>query len=98
MKIILVAEDEEDILMPLAEFLADADKQYRVIPAANGREAINVLLSIPVDLVVTDLRMPVMDGFAVLSHVQRLHPRVPVIVVTAYDTAENRARIKDLGE
>ncbi len=97
MKTILLVEDEEPIRTPLAELLADADEEYRVIPAPNGREAVNVLLAMSVDLVITDLKMPVMDGFTLLAHLMRCHPSVPVIVITAYGTAETRTRLKALG-
>jgi CheY-like chemotaxis protein len=97
MKTILLVEDEEPIRTPLAELLADADEEYRVIPVSNGREAVNAMLSKSVDLVITDLKMPVMDGFTLLAHLMRCHPSVPVIVITAYGTAETRSRLKALG-
>jgi CheY-like chemotaxis protein len=97
-KTILLVEDEEVIRTPLAELLADADEEYRVLPTCNGREAVNVLFAGGVDLVITDLKMPVMDGFTLLAHLVRYHPALPVIVVTAYGTAETRRRLKALGE
>jgi len=97
-KTILLVEDEEVIRTPLAELLVDADEEYRVLPTCNGREAVNVLFASSVDLVITDLKMPVMDGFTLLAHLVRHHPAVPVIVVTAYGTAETRRRLKALGE
>lgn len=97
MTTILLVEDEEPIRTPLAELLADAEGEYRVMPASNGREAINVLLAREVDLVITDLKMPVMDGFTLLAHLMRFHPSVPVIVITAYGTAETRRRLESLG-
>jgi CheY-like chemotaxis protein len=97
MKTILLVDDEEAIRTPLAELLCDADEELRVLPAANGREAINILSTKDVDLVITDLKMPVMDGFTLLAHLMRFHPSVPVIVITAYGTAETRSRLKVLG-
>jgi CheY-like chemotaxis protein len=97
MKTILLVEDEEAIRTPLAELLSESAKEYLVIPTSNGREAVNALLSKEVDLVITDLKMPVMDGFTLLAHLMRFHPYVPVIVVTAYGTPETRSRLKVLG-
>jgi CheY-like chemotaxis protein len=97
MTTILLVEDEEAIRTPLAELLSHADEEYRVMLASNGREAVNVLDVGTVDLVITDLKMPVMDGFTLLAHLMRFHPSVPVIVITAYGTAETRRRLKLLG-
>lgn len=97
MKTILLVEDEEVIRTPLAELLAGSDSEYRILTADNGREAVNLLVAREVDLVITDLRMPVMDGFALLAYLMRCHPSVPVIVVTAYGTSETRNRLNALG-
>ena len=53
--------------------------------------------STEVDLVVTDLRMPKMDGFELLAHMSGQYPNIPVIVMTAYDTPEIEERLKDMG-
>jgi DNA-binding response OmpR family regulator len=96
MKIILLVEDDEDIRSALAERIADMDEGYRIIQAVNGREAINVLNGTAVDLVVTDLNMPVLDGFALLAHLMSAHTRMPIIVLTAYGTAETRRQLKEM--
>jgi DNA-binding response OmpR family regulator len=97
MKVILLVEDDEAIRTALAELLEDMEEGYRIIQAVNGREAINVLYSSPVDLVITDLNMPVLDGFALLAHLMGAHARMPVIVLTAYGTAETRSHLRELG-
>lgn len=97
MKIILVVEDDEDILTALAERIADMDEGYRTIEATNGREAINILQSTAVDLVVTDLNMPVLDGFALLAHLMSARARMPIIVLTAYGTPDTRRHLKEVG-
>lgn len=97
MKVILLVEDDEPIRSALAELLADMDEGYRIIQAENGREAINFLHATTVDLVVTDLNMPVLDGFALLAHLMGAHARMPVIVLTAYGTPETRRHLKELG-
>lgn len=97
MKIILLVEDDEDIRSALAELLADMDEGYRVIQAENGREAINFLHGTAVDLVITDLNMPVLDGFALLAHLMSAHTRMPIIVLTAYGTKDTRRHLKEMG-
>ena len=97
MKVILLVEDDEAIRTALAELLEEMEEGYRIVQAANGREAINVLYTSPVDLVVTDLSMPVLDGFALLAHLMGAHARMPVIVLTAYGTSDTRKHLKELG-
>ena len=97
MKVILLVEDDEAIRTALAELLEEMEDDLQIIQAANGREAINVLYTSPVDLVVTDLNMPVLDGFALLAHLMGAHARMPVIVLTAFGTADTRRHLKELG-
>lgn len=97
MKIILLVEDDDAIRTALAEILEDLEDDYRILQAANGREAINILYASPVDLVVTDLNMPVLDGFALLAHLMGAHARMPVIVLTAHGTSDTRRHLKELG-
>jgi CheY-like chemotaxis protein len=97
MKVILLVEDDEAIRSALAELLADMEEGYRIVQAVNGREAINALYATAVDLVVTDLNMPVLDGFALLAHLMGAHARTPVIVLTAYGTAETRRQLDQVG-
>ena len=97
MKVILLVEDDEAIRTGLADLLENMDEGYRIIQAANGREAIDILYRSPVDLVVTDLNMPVLDGFALLAHLMGAHARMPVIVLTAFGTADMRRHLREVG-
>lgn len=96
-KIILLVEDDDAIRTGLAELLEALDDEYQILQAANGREAINILYASPVDLVVTDLNMPVLDGFALLAHLTGAHARMPVIVLTAHGSSDTRKHLKELG-
>lgn len=86
-KTILIVEDEEMLRESLAELLAE--EGYQISQASNGKEAYELVLVQPVDLVLTDVRMPEMDGITLLGHLQQLMPETPVIVLTAYGTVEN---------
>lgn len=86
-KSILIAEDEALLRESLAELLEQ--EGYRVGQAANGKEAHEQLLRRPFDLVITDIRMPEMDGMTLLRHVQEIAPQTPVIVVTGFGTVES---------
>ncbi|HEX3130801.1 MAG TPA: response regulator [Thermoanaerobaculia bacterium] len=84
MKKILIVDDEPAVLFALSEALADRRRGVKVATAANGNEAMAILESEKVDLMVTDLRMPEMDGFELMAWLRRSFPRLPVIVMTAY--------------
>ncbi|MGB8275176.1 MAG: response regulator [Alphaproteobacteria bacterium] len=70
-----------------------------VTPARNGLEALRFALDQRPDLVITDVRLPLLSGFELIKEVRR-HPllrHVPVIVITAMATAENRVRAFEAG-
>jgi CheY-like chemotaxis protein len=97
MKTILVVDDEPSVLFALSESLTDKPRGVRVATAANGIEAVAVLESEPVDLVLTDLRMPDMDGFELLTFLRRNHAALPVILMTALGSADTSARLATAG-
>ena len=96
-KTVLVVDDEPSVLFALSEALGDRRRGVRVVTAANGVEAVAVLESEAVDLVLTDLRMPDMDGFELLAFLRRNHPSLPVILMTALGSAETSARLANAG-
>src|SRR5262245_60824009 len=77
---ILVADDEQNLRRVLAAMLKRDG--HEVVQASTGVEAIDRLAD--VDVVITDLRMPGADGMEVLRTAARLHPQLPVIMITAY--------------
>ena len=83
-KTILIAEDEKILRESLAELLSD--EGYQVLQAAEGKAAYDLVLSRPVDLVLSDVRMPEMDGVTLLGRLQKLSPETPVVMITAYGT------------
>jgi two-component system, NtrC family, response regulator HydG len=82
---ILVADDEPKLGRPLAEMLER--EGYAVVRVGGGRQALVELAAGPFDLVLTDLRMPEVDGLAVLREARARTPPVEVVVMTAYGTA-----------
>jgi len=92
---ILIVDDEPGILDFLRNmFHADG---YEVVIALNGGEAIESVKNETVDLVITDLRMPEMDGMEVLRELKKLKPSIPVIILTAYASDETAIEAKKLG-
>ncbi len=84
---ILVVEDDPAQREQLAGFLADLGAE--VIEAGDGREALDRLAEGPPDIVLTDLRMPRLDGRGLLREVVAREPDVRVIVITAYGTVKD---------
>ncbi len=97
-KKVLIVDDEEVFLFALTEGLRTYAEEFTVFTAANGQEAVQVLRRETIDLLVTDLQMPEMDGFELLAHVGKHHPKTPAIVMTAYGGGDVRERLKALGQ
>ncbi|HWP40142.1 MAG TPA: sigma-54 dependent transcriptional regulator [Tepidisphaeraceae bacterium] len=86
-KTILIVEDETVLRQSLAELLRE--EGYEVLEAGDGKAAYQIALDRPIDLVLSDVRMPEMDGLELLSHLQKVAPQTPVIMMTAYGTVES---------
>ena len=88
MALILVADDEETIRGLISAVLKQAGHQ--VVLAANGLEAVAFFRSYPrkVQLVITDMQMPVMDGHQVIDLVRETNPAAKVICMSGYDERE----------
>lgn len=93
-KKILVVEDELDNLKLVSHFLNQAG--YEVSGAKDGVEAMELLGHSRFDLVLSDLRMPGMDGLTLASHIVSSDPTTPILLMTAY-YFDNRADILELG-
>ncbi len=92
---ILVADDEAG----LREFIVDSLEldEHTVVAAKDGREAAKLLDERGFDLVLTDLKMPGLDGMAILRKVRSEQPEVEVIVMTAHGTVDNAVEAMKLG-
>ncbi len=84
---ILVADDEAKMRKILT--LALMEEGHEILEAKDGEEALAIIQSTSLSLVITDLRMPGGGGMAVLDAVKRVNHYVPVIILTAYGTIEN---------
>jgi CheY-like chemotaxis protein/predicted regulator of Ras-like GTPase activity (Roadblock/LC7/MglB family) len=97
MKNILIVDDEKSFADSLAEGLNAHDKELAVTTADNGKAAVSFLENNRIDLVLTDLNMPEMDGFGLLSYLNRNHREIPVIIMTAFFTPEIEKTLNGLG-
>lgn len=80
--VVLAVDDEPDMLENLARIFRRSP--YLCMTAANGQDALAIVQRCHPDLILTDLRMPGMDGLALLRAAKRLAPATPVLVFTAY--------------
>ena len=79
---VLIVEDDLDLCEALCDTLEI--EGYQVVSASNGTEALSKLAKNNFRLVVSDIQMPVMDGFKLLQNMQNKHPDIPVLLMTAY--------------
>ena len=92
---ILVVDDEENAREGLSKILTK--EGYRVDTAANGKEAVDSLKHHSYDLVITDMRMPLMDGFEVLREIKKMKESIGVIMITAYGEVESYLEAMNMG-
>jgi two-component system response regulator GlrR len=92
---LLLVDDDEVFLRPLHRTLEVAG--YEVLPVQSGEEALETLKAEDADLVLTDKRLPGMDGVALVRQIKTDHPDLAVVVMTAYGTIESAVEAMRLG-
>jgi excisionase family DNA binding protein len=92
---VLVVDDEASIRDLLAKTLALAE--YDVDVAPDGRSALDRMRMYPYDLLIADLKMPGMDGLAVIREAKRYKADLPVIIITGYSTEASAIEAVNLG-
>jgi len=86
METLLIVDDEKNYLFVLEDLLSE--EGYEVITTEGGEEALKLLDGHDLDLIITDMKMPGMDGMALMEAVHQRLPDLPVIMMTAYGTVE----------
>lgn len=91
---LLLVDDEKDVLDSVQDLLESEIPGLRVVPASSGQDGLRRLDQGRIDLVVSDFRMPNMDGLEFLYQCGLKHPRVPRVILTAFsiDDVANRAQ------
>ncbi len=92
---VLVADDDPNTRYMIEVFCRE--EPYELLVAANGREALETIHRNDVNVVVTDIRMPEMDGETLLDEVRKLNPQLPVIIMTSYGSIEEAVRFLKAG-
>lgn len=87
MHTVLIVDDEQVIREGCRRLFTS--EGYRVLAAANGQEALDILASEEIDAILCDLKMPVMGAVEVLEEISRRCPNIPVIIITGQGTVPN---------
>ena len=87
---VLIVDDEADFRRLVKEALPS----FIVVEAGDGKEALELVQEEELDLVITDIRMPNMDGFGLLDNLRSQYPQLPVLAVSGYLEADE-ARERD---
>jgi CheY-like chemotaxis protein len=94
---LLVVDDEEELLWSVSQRLRKERPRLAVATATNGHDALAMLDRERFDVLVADLRMPAMSGMELVLAARSKRPRLPVVVMTAYPTADVMERINETG-
>ena len=95
METILIVDDEKNYLLVLSAVLEE--EGYEVLTAVSGAEALEVLAASEPDLVLTDMKMPGMDGIELLERIKARDPDLPVIMMTAHGTVDKAVEAMQKG-
>ena len=95
METILVVDDEKNYLFVLSAVLED--EGYEVLTAQGGHEALEIQKSSDLDLILSDMKMPTMDGIELLENIKALDPDLPMIMMTAHGTIDKAVEAMQKG-
>ncbi len=82
MNTILIVDDEPNYLVVLSELLRD--EGFEVFTAPGGKEALDIVKEVDLDLTITDMQMPGMDGMRLLQEIKQIYKDMPIVIITAY--------------
>jgi len=93
---ILIVEDNKDLLLLMTHLMQD---KYHISTASNGYEAMSVISTTPIDLIVSDVMMPVMDGYELTQSVKHneKYSHLPIILLTAKTQESDRTEALNIG-
>ncbi|MGG1554495.1 response regulator transcription factor [Paenibacillus ferrarius] len=86
---VLIVEDQMNFRKGLVKMIEQGDLGWEVVgEASNGQDALELMAELQPDLVLTDIRMPIMDGIEFVGHLRRSHPDLLVVILTGYKNFE----------
>lgn len=83
---ILIVDDSDELTNVIADFLSMYG--HHVYTARDGIDALSCLEREPVDIVVSDIHMPRMDGYTLMTEIRNRYPRTPIILITGFSVSE----------
>ncbi|MDD3045518.1 MAG: response regulator [Candidatus Delongbacteria bacterium] len=92
---ILIVDDEENMLKMLKTFFEE--KEFKCYTAKNGREALEVIEANKVDLVITDMKMPEMDGLELLRVIKEKYNNISAVIMTGFAEEYTTTEALNLG-
>lgn len=92
---ILVVDDEENMLQMLKTFFTE--KEYSCLTAKNGVEALKILENEQIDIVITDMKMPEMDGLDLLKNIKEKHKNISAVIMTGFSEEYTTTEALNLG-
>ena len=95
METVLIVDDEKNYLMVLSAFLSG--EGYETLTADSAQQALEIVETADLDLVLTDMKMPTIDGIELLKRIKQNVPDLPVVMMTAYGTVEKAVEAIQLG-
>ena len=97
MQTILIVDDDRTIREGLSLMLNDIEPQARILMAGTGAEALETTMRFPVDLILTDVKMPVMDGLELVENLRRLNFSGEAVIISGFDEFDFVRRALKLG-
>lgn len=92
---ILIVDDDDRLCAMLREALEQLD--YQTLVAANGREALDIVEMKQIDCVISDIKMPELDGLTLLRRIRMSHPDLPVVIITGHAYEEHKKAAAEVG-
>lgn len=94
-KKILIVDDDPRICETLSDILVE--EGYQIVTAFNGHEALEKIRKDSFNMVITDVKMPIMDGISLLKEIEKTHATIEVILITSYGNEGQQVEATRLG-
>ena len=94
-RVILIVDDDKDFCHTLKDIFEN--EGFKVLIAFNGDQAYQITKTEKVELIISDIRMPVVNGIALLEMIREKNPRMKIIIVTAYEEMKTYLEVMRLG-
>ncbi len=97
MKKVLIVDDDAVSRGLLSRVMKPYAKDFEILTAQNGQEAADMMTRQTIDLIISDLEMPEMDGFQLLQYIDQNYPGTPVFIMTAFGAENTKKKVKTMG-